>query len=122
MAVIKKQKVDDVLVLGFTSSKILNEQDILQVGKELSATALEVEDEQKVILSFRGVEFMSSAMLGRLVTFKKQCKNKTIQLKVCSITPDIMEVFKITKLNKVFDIVKDEEKAIGSFKKKSWFG
>ena len=121
MAAIKKQEVDDVLVLSFTSSKLLDEHAIRQVGKELSATALEVEEEQKIVLSFQGVDFMSSAMLGKLVTFKKQCKDKTIQLKVCSITPEIMEVFRITKLNKVFEIVKDEEKAIASFNKKGWF-
>ena len=122
MAAIEKKTVDDVLVLSFTSSKLRDEQDILQVAREFSATVLEVEEEQKVILSFQGVAFMSSAMLGKLVTFKKQCKNKAIQLKVCSITPSIMEVFKITKLNKVFDILKDEEKAIASFNKKGWFG
>jgi anti-sigma B factor antagonist len=33
-----------------------------------------------------------------------------------------MEVFKITKLNKLFDIHKTEEKAIESFDKKGWFG
>ena len=33
-----------------------------------------------------------------------------------------MEVFKITKLNKLFDIQADEEKAVASFDKKGWFG
>jgi hypothetical protein len=33
-----------------------------------------------------------------------------------------MEVFKITKLNKLFDILDTEEKALGSFDKKGWFG
>ena len=122
MAALKKQEVEDVLVLGFTSSKLVDEQDILQVGKELLATATEADDEQKVLLSFRGVGFMSSAMLGKLVSFQKQCKKKSIPLKVCSITPEIMEVFKITKLNKLFDIVKDEKKAVDAFNKKGWFG
>jgi anti-sigma B factor antagonist len=68
------------------------------------------------------VAFMSSAMLGKLVTFNQQCKKKKIQLKVCGIAPDIMQVFKITKLNKVFEIVKNEEKAVASFNSKGWFG
>ena len=33
-----------------------------------------------------------------------------------------MEVFKITKLHKVFDIKDTEDKAIAGFGKKGWFG
>ena len=36
--------------------------------------------------------------------------------------PNIMEVFKIMKLNKVFDIQTDEATAMKAFEKKGWFG
>ena len=39
-------------------------------------------------------------------------------LKFCEVSPNVMEVFKITKLNKLFDIQDGEEKAIASFDKK----
>ena len=65
--------------------------------------------------------FMSSAMLGRLVTFRKKCLQQEIDLKICSIPPDIFEVFKITNLNKMFEIHKDEAKALEAYNKKGWF-
>ena len=49
-------------------------------------------------------------------------KQAGIDLKLCSIPDDIMEVFRITKMNKAFDIQKDEEKGLKAFNKKGWFG
>ena len=37
------------------------------------------------------------------------------RLKMSNIRPEILEVFQITKLNKVFDIRKDEAEAISAF-------
>jgi anti-sigma B factor antagonist len=43
-------------------------------------------------------------------------------LKLSDISGNVSEVFKIMKLNKVFEIYKTEEKAIKAFDKKGWFG
>ena len=41
---------------------------------------------------------------------------------MCNISSNVMDVFKITKLNKVFDIHPNEEKAVKAYAKKGWFG
>lgn len=110
----------EVLVVGFSDSKILDNQRIEQVGKELQETVGEAVH-KKLLLNFRGVSFMSSAMITKLVMLNKSCKTKGVQLKFCEVSPNVMEVFKITKLNKLFDIQTDEEKAVASFDKKGWF-
>ena len=121
MAAIKTKEIDDVLAIQFVGGKLLDETVIQQVGTELTAIASGAEEGQKILLSFDGVEFMSSAMLGRLVQFLKTCKQQGAVLKVCSIAPEIFEVFKLTKLNKLFDIQKDGKTAMESFSKKGWF-
>jgi len=121
MAAITTQQNGDVLVVGFTDSKILDSQRIEQVGKELQETVAQAAD-KKLLLNFRGVSFMSSAMITKLVMLNKKCKAQDVQLKFCEVSPNVMEVFKITKLNKLFDIQSDEEKAVASYGKKSWFG
>ena len=65
---------------------------------------------------------MSSAMITKLVMLNKTCKAQEVNLKFCEVSPNVLEVFKITKLNKLFDIQSDEAKAIASFEKKGWFG
>ena len=121
MAAITTQTSGEVLVVGFTDSKILDSQRIEQVGKELQeATPQAIH--KKLLLNFRGVSFMSSAMITKLVMLNKGCKAQGVALKFCEVSPNVMEVFKITKLNKLFDIQDGEEKALASFDKKGWFG
>ena len=121
MAAITIQTSGEILVVGFTDSKILDSQRIEQVGKELQeATPQAIH--KKLLLNFRGVSFMSSAMITKLVMLNKGCKAQGVALKFCEVSPNVMEVFKITKLNKLFDIQDGEEKAIASFDKKGWFG
>lgn len=114
------QQKDDVLVVQFTSPKILSDVVIAQIGREL----LELADETdgKMLLNFQGVTFMSSAMIGKIVLLNKKCKANKTTIKLCNISPSIMEVFEITRLNKVFSIYKSEEEALTAFQKKGWFG
>lgn len=110
----------DVLVIRFTEGRILDETRIRTLGDEMIAL-LDRTDHENVLINFRKVDFMSSAMLGTLVKFHKKCKEYKANLKLCDISSDILEVFKITRLNKLFDIAKDEQTAITAFKKKGWF-
>lgn len=120
MAATTTQQNGEVLVVGFTDSKILDNQRIEQVGKELQETVAQAVN-KKLLLNFRGVSFMSSAMITKLVMLNKRCKAQGVHLKFCEVSPNVMEVFKITKLNKLFDIQSDEEKALASYDKKGWF-
>jgi anti-sigma B factor antagonist len=122
MSSLKSQEVEDVLVVYFTDAKILDEARIQQIGKELMEMAASASTSKKMVLNFQGVQFMSSAMIGKLVLLNKKCKSTEIDLKLCQISPNVLEVFKITRLNKVFEIHPDEEKALKAFSKKGWFG
>ena len=114
------QHKDDVLIVQFTSQKILSDVLIAQIGREV----LELADEAdgKMLLDFQGVTFMSSAMIGKIVLLNKKCKQNKITIKLCNIAPSIMEVFEITRLNKVFSIYDSIDDALKAFGKKGWFG
>ena len=122
MSSLKSQEEGDVLVVFFTDAKILDEARIQQIGKELIEMAAKASQAKKMLLNFQGVQFMSSAMIGKLVLLNKKSKADKIDLKLCDISPNVLEVFKITRLNKVFDIQSDQEKALKVFDKKGWFG
>lgn len=122
MSSLKSEEVEGILVVSFTDAKILDEARISLVGKELMDKAAEAAASQRMVLNFDGVQFMSSAMIGKLVLLNKKAKADKIDLKLCNITPNVLEVFKITRLNKVFDIHADQEKALAAFDKKGWFG
>ena len=100
----------------FTTARILDELTIRGIGEELFAV-LEKSEERNILLDFRAVQFMSSSVLGVLIRFSKRCKEFKARLKLCGISPEIFQVFKITALDKVFEIHKSQEEALKAFAK-----
>ena len=107
-------KIGDVTVVKFVDKKILDEVNIQALGQELFAL-VEIDNRRSIVLNFTDVEFLSSAALGKLITLDRKVKAAKGRLKMSNIRPEILEVFQITKLNKVFDIRKDESEAISAF-------
>ncbi len=118
---LETSQVEGVLVAKFTDAKILDETKIQQIAKAMMDLVPQA-TEKKLLLDFSGVLFMSSAMIGKLVLFNKKCQGAEVQLKMCCIDKNLMDVFKITRLDKVFGIYADQDKAVKAFNKKGWFG
>ena len=105
----------EVLVVGFKQASILDQAVIDQIGREFEQAGLEAAGNRKLLLNFQSVEYMSSAMLGKLIQLQKRCKNDKIKLKLCSISKNPLDVFKITRLDKLFEIHSDVNTAVASF-------
>jgi len=100
-----------ITVVTFADSKIIDEEEIQELGQELYAL-VERDGHKKIILNFSAVEFLSSAALGKLIGFEKRVKQNSAELILTNIRPEIYEVFAITKLTKLFDIKDDEADAL----------
>ena len=101
-------------VITFTDEKILEEKDI-QALQESVMSVIEQNHGANMILDFCNVQFLSSAVLGLLIRISKKIYEDQGQLKLCNINPKIHEVFKITRLTKIFDICPDVKDAMDSF-------
>ena len=108
------KKVGVVTVASFRSQKILDDLIIQQVGDELFRVA-DSEPGIKLLLNFSGVAFLSSSVLGKLISVNKKCKANQGKLKLCEMDPKIHELFTITGLNKLFSIHDDEVAALQDF-------
>jgi anti-sigma B factor antagonist len=107
-------KIHDVTVVKFVDKKILDEAGIQELGTELFAL-VEQDNRRSILLNFENVDFLSSAALGKLITLDRKLKQVQGRLKMSNIRPEILEVFQVTKLNKVFDIRGEEAEAISAF-------
>jgi anti-sigma B factor antagonist len=107
-------KVGDVTVVRFNDRKILDEAKIIQFGTELFGL-VDLDNRKSILLNFDGVEFLSSAALGKLITLDRKVKSHKGRLKMSNIRREIYDVFQVTKLNKVFDIHDGEAEAISAF-------
>ncbi len=107
-------EVDDVAVVHFHNRRIVEDLAIQELGQELFQL-VETDQHKKLVLNFSSVDFLGSATLGKLITLEKKVKAHSGALKLCCIRPEIFEVFKITKLDRLFDIRKDEADALAAF-------
>jgi len=106
--------VENATVVAFTDEKILEEVDVRAVRESIEAI-IEQAGSIHLVLDFRHVKFLSSAVLGLLIRISKRIHEQGGQLRLCSIHPGIYEVFKITRLTNVFDIYEDVDSATQSF-------
>lgn len=124
MSQLKVSEVSGVISVLFYDTKILDEESIRQIGVEFAQVAAKAAG-GKLLVKFDRVAFMSSAMIGQIMRLAKLAKADETELKLSGISSDIMEVFKLTKLDKVLEIYPTEADALEAFespKKKGWFG
>jgi len=105
---------DNICVVEFEDRKILEELAINQIQEQLSELIMS-QDAPKLLLNFRKVEHLSSAALGVLITLNKLVNESQGQLVLANIHPQIYEVFKITRLNKLFNIKGTTDEALRAF-------
>ncbi len=103
----------DVVRVEFTEKHIIDEVAIRMIGNEMTKLVDELQ-KPRVIVSFRGVEHLSSAALGTLLTVLNRVKARNGQMRLCDINANILQIFEITKLNKVLRIEKDVASAKAS--------
>ena len=111
---INVSEIGDVTHIRFSDRKIIDGNSINELGDELFAL-VENENRKSLLLNFEKVEFLSSAALNKLIVLDKKLKAVSGALKFCSLRPEIIEVFVITRLNQLFDIRDDEADALAAF-------
>ncbi|RJP40593.1 MAG: anti-sigma factor antagonist [Phycisphaerales bacterium] len=104
----------DVTVVEFSDRKILDELSINEIGEELTGLVGR-QPGIRLLLNFRNVEHLSSAALGMLIKLNQAIGEKRGSMKLSNISPQIYEVFKITRLNEVFDIHDTADRALAAF-------
>jgi anti-sigma B factor antagonist len=107
-------KVGDVSVVRFVDRKIVDEAQVKELADDLFHL-VEHDNRRALLLNFSGVEFVSSAALGKFITLDRKVKAAKGRMKMSDVRPEIMEVFEITKLNRVFDIRSGEAEALAAF-------
>ncbi len=98
-------------IIRFRDADILDQVNIHEMGKEMYAV-VEASPGVRLIVDFDGVQYLSSSALGKLISLKRKIEETSGTLKMCRIKPEIMEVFRITRLDTIFDIYPDLDSAL----------
>ena len=105
---------NDIRIVEFTQSKILDEGNIAEIGTRV-AELIDDAQRPRLLLDFAHVDHLSSAALGMLINANNRIRDKNGELRLCEIKRQILEVFTITKLDKLFRIYPTRKAAIESF-------
>jgi anti-sigma B factor antagonist len=98
-------------IITITKEKILEEKDIQHLWESI-LSVLEQNEAVNLVLDFSNVRFLSSTVLGLLIRLSKKVYENDGTLKLCNIDRKIYEIFKITRLTKIFEICKDIDSAL----------
>jgi anti-sigma B factor antagonist len=104
---------DGVKLARVRVESILREEEVESFGRSLLALA-EIPG-QRVVLSFLGVQHLTSLLLGKLIHVHKRLAESGGELRLADIDPHIYEVFAITHLDRLFRIFEREDEAVASF-------
>ncbi len=109
-------EVQGVTTVTLHMSSLLDGLVIEDIGRCLFGL-VEKKAIRKLIIDFRNVEFLSSSMLGILVSLQKRIAGIDGQVVLCGMRPNLMKVFQITQLDRILIFAKDESEAM---KKIEW--
>jgi anti-anti-sigma factor len=103
-----------VTVVHFRDHQNLSDRFLDMVGEELYRVA-DADQCDRLLLSFSGVGFLSSAAIGTLIMVRKRMNVRGGEVKLCDLIPEIQSVFILANLNNFFDICPDENRALTAF-------
>ncbi len=111
---LKVDQASEVTVVRLPPRPLRDIQEIERLGKELYQL---IEDHRpmKVVLDFAPVEFLSSAAFGKLISLNRRAQAYGGTLRLCNLSSSILQVFRVCRLDRVFDIRSDETDALSSF-------
>jgi anti-sigma B factor antagonist len=109
------RNANEVAVVSFLETVSMFEGDKVQeVGKELMDLVVS-KRYTKLLLNLSNASFVSSAMLAHLVRLHRKIQELKGKIKLCCLRPVIMDAFKVSSFDKIFEIYPDEATALKKF-------
>jgi anti-sigma B factor antagonist len=103
-----------IAVADILDHQIFEPQVIRELFEEL-VSVVQGSSTNNLLVDLSLVKYVSSGMLNRLIDLKDHIAAVGGRLRLCGLQPEVAEIFKITQLNRQFDIAADQAAALASF-------
>jgi anti-sigma B factor antagonist len=102
-------------VIEFRTPSLMDPVELENIGQGLYRL-IDAEDKRKLILDFEKVEYLSSQAIGIILTMnKKLAALKHSKLVLCGVGPRLMELLKITRLDRLLTVKPSQKEAVKVF-------
>lgn len=116
MHLVREERDGGVRILTIERERLLDDASLQGLYKEI-VSPLDAEPCEHLVIDFQRVEFLSSAGLGMLIRIKKRCGDSGAGLHLCSMAPPVLEVLRLTGLDKMFDVKPSRSQAVAACSK-----
>ncbi len=109
------KEVDGVAVITFLETASMIEGDkVERVARELF-DLIEAKKYKKLLLNLYNAGYMSSAMLAQLVRLHRKMQEMKGKVRLCALRPPVMDAFRVSQFDRLFEIFPDEPAALKKF-------
>lgn len=109
------QPTDKYTVIEFRTPSLMDPVELENIGQGLYRL-IDAEDKRKLILDFEKVEYLSSQAIGIILTMNKKLGAlKNSKLVLCGVGPRLMELLKITRLDRLLTVKPSQKEAVKIF-------
>lgn len=108
---ITKETIGKATVISFTGINKLNVTATQKVKADVVAS---ITQQSNIVLDLSNIIYIDSTGFGMLLSMLRHCKHNEATLKLCNISPEVMELIKLLQLQHVFDIKETVQDCIDS--------
>jgi anti-sigma B factor antagonist len=106
------QEIEKYTIVEFRTASLMDPLVLEKIAAAIYRL-IDAEDKRRIILDFEKVEYLSSQAIGIVLTMnKKLSKLPHSTLILCGVGPRLMELIKITRLDKVLKIKPTQREAL----------
>jgi anti-anti-sigma factor len=110
-------KIGGTTVVEFTTASLMESAQLEQMAERLDHLVDE-QDQRHIVLDFERVQYLSSQAIGMLLGMQKKLASlKNSRLILCGVGPRLMELLRITRLDRVLTVKPTQAEAVKSVEK-----
>lgn len=117
MAELTFRTINSWTIARFRGATLTDSRMIERASNELTERIDAMPLRGMLLINFKGVEFVSSQVIGLLLNAQSRISEKAGTLKLCKVSPKIREALHITGLLEKFSIAKSEIDVVGALKR-----
>ena len=110
--IFRRQTIDDYTVIEFITPSLMDPL-VLESTAQALYKIVDEEDHRKIIMDFEKMQYLSSQAIGIVLAMHKKLNSlKNSRLVLCSVGPKLMELIKLTRLDRLLTIKPTQKEAV----------
>jgi anti-sigma B factor antagonist len=106
---------DGVKVVRFQDHHLFDERTVRETSEQIAAALPNDGSPIRLVVDFSDVNLISSTFLSKLILLQRRIDGTRGKLRLCEMSPDLQQVFRVSNLDRLFKIDRDQRTAVESF-------